>query len=207
MFPKSHARGPLLQVLHIPSSVWVPRPKLKTPTPRFGSPAPGAKPHPLTKESRVLDYPRLSCHTSFVPRGGAMPGAGRPVGSKNTARILKDGAPGALSKLPPAREVYVGDRLHPDVSAEVQVVIDRALSRINDVMEQRVHPQMATTVLKAATSILEEVRGPEVQKVEQKVDLEVKLSDLLKMLDETERKPPVIVTVPNPPALPAKDKE
>ena len=131
-----------------------------------------------------------------MPRGGARPGAGRPKGSIEKPRILVEGAPGALTSLPPAREVYQ-KRLDEGATPEVQAVIDRALSRINDVMEQRVHPAMAGSVLKASQQILEELRGPEVQKVEQKIDMTVKLAELIRMLDDTEK---------GAPALPAKER-
>lgn len=145
-----------------------------------------------------------------MPKGGARPGAGRPPGVKNTPRFDREAWPeGSVPVIPPAREVY-RERLDAAASDEVQRVIERALSRINDVMEQRVHPQMQNGVLKAATTILEELRGPNVQRIQQTVDVNLKLADLVKMLDETERPgkaAKTIVAVPVTPVLPAKEQD
>ena len=144
-----------------------------------------------------------------MPPGGARRGAGRPPGTKNTERFNRDAwSDGSVPTLPPAREVY-RERLDKTVSPEVQAVIDRALARINDCMEQRVHPQMVNSVLKAASTILEELRGPNVQRIQQTVDVNLKLADLVKMLDETERPgkaAKAVVAVPVTPVLPAKEQ-
>lgn len=100
------------------------------------------------------------------PRGGARPGAGRPKGSKD---ILPKGAVKALQAL--------SLRVPADAHPEAKELADRALFRIADVMEGKVHQSIATPVLKAATTIREEVCGPIVRKIE--LDAKVGISAIL----------------------------
>lgn len=51
-------------------------------------------------------------------------------------------------------------RVPEDAPAEVKTLADRALARMEDVLEERVGHQQAPSVLKAAALIREEVCGP-----------------------------------------------
>jgi hypothetical protein len=144
-----------------------------------------------------------------MPKGGARPGAGRPPGTKNTKRFDREEgvAPSGGTGMPP-REVR-GHRAPANADPAEVALVARALSRIQDVMEQRVHPQQANGVLKAAEAIIEELCGPSVQKVEQRVEVDLRLADLIKMLDATDRpgtKPVIVLPPITVPALPAPEE-
>ena len=87
-------------------------------------------------------------------RGGKRPGAGRPPG---VVEVLGRGEVKAIR----AARLRVPEGIHPAAEEMAQ----RALERIVDVMEERVHHTQAGGVLKAATRLREEACGPLLQKV------------------------------------------
>jgi hypothetical protein len=107
------------------------------------------------------------------PHGGARPGAGRKPGIPNA---LPTGMVKALKAL--------SLRVPADASEEAKELADRALQRVADVMDGKVHSSIATPVLKAATHLREEICGPIVRKIE--IDGKIGLSAIL---DEMEALP------------------
>jgi hypothetical protein len=89
------------------------------------------------------------------PNGGKRQGAGRPAGSKNTLEL------GEVRAIKAA-----GLRIPEHATEEQRNLADRAQQRIIDVMEEGVHYLSATSVLKAATHLREEICGAVKQKVE-----------------------------------------
>lgn len=97
--------------------------------------------------------------TGKKPPGGRRPGAGRPKGSDNA---LPYGAVQAVASL--------RHRVPEEVSPALKAIADRALSRVVDVLEERVGYREMAGVLKAATILREEVCGPLKQRVEHSFD-------------------------------------
>jgi hypothetical protein len=115
------------------------------------------------------------------PHGGYRPGAGRPAGSKN---VLPTGAVKAIKAL----RLRVPD----NAPEEAKELADRALSRVADVMNGKVHSSIATPVLKAATHIREEICGPLTKKIEVEGKLGLSgLLDAVGAMENEEKKEPV----------------
>lgn len=89
------------------------------------------------------------------PRGGRRPGAGRPRGSKD---VLPRGAVAAIKA--------AGLRVPADATPAQKDLADRCLERIADVMEERVNPFGAFSVLTAARGLREEICGKVAEKHE-----------------------------------------
>lgn len=97
--------------------------------------------------------------TGNKPPGGKRAGAGRPLGVKNTLAL------GEVAAVKAA-----GLRVPESATPEHRALANRALERIAAVMEEKVSYLQATPVLKASTTIREEICGPVKQRVEHSFD-------------------------------------
>lgn len=101
-----------------------------------------------------------------MPRGGKRPGAGRPKGAKN---VLPQGAVAALK---------AGlKRVPENATPEERELAALAMSRITDVMMERVSSFSMHGVLTASRTIREEICGKVAEKHEH--DVKVTLEDLI----------------------------
>ncbi len=103
--------------------------------------------------------------------GGARPGAGRKPGTPN---VLPRGAVKALK--------VCGLRVPKEVAPEVRELADTALSRVTDVMMEKVSIRRVNSVLKSAIHVREEICGP----VARQVNVDAKLG-IGALLDETNK--------------------
>lgn len=110
--------------------------------------------------------PKRSHKSKGIGRGGKRPGAGRPLGAKN---VLPQGAVLAIKA--------AGLRVPQTATPAERELADRALSRIADVMEERVHSFGAFSVLTAARGLREEICGKVADKHEH--DVRVTLENLV----------------------------
>lgn len=107
--------------------------------------------------------------------GGSRPGAGRPPKTDEPAReyprlkyFERDAVRGLRHRVP--------DDVHP----VAKDLADHAFVRIVDVMDERVDPEHAANVLKAAVLVRDEICGPIAKKLEVKVGLAQLLADAAK---------------------------
>lgn len=114
--------------------------------------------------------------------GGYRPNAGRKKGDIN---VLPMGAVKAIKSL----RLRVPD----DAPDEAKELADRALQRVADVMNCKVSRFQATSVLKAAVHIREEVCGPITRKVE--IDGKIGIAALLDEVTNIEQEEKEAITI------------
>jgi hypothetical protein len=102
------------------------------------------------------------------PKGGPRPGSGRKPGTTN---VLPTGAVKAIKAL--------NMREPPNATESQKAILKETEDAVLKVMRGRVHGSIAMPVLKAATTVREEICGPIVKKI----DLEAKVG-LSHLLDE-----------------------